>query len=189
MGIFVKWKRNERKGIIDSTTSIITLAPLSTARGAKHSRKIFHLVFLIESISLVHYVDYLLCLLQWPQPSPGGHMASEMIYSVSEVYSRAFTQQWLPGVADWTLLRGRRVQRLGWKPFFSRGQENFTKHEVNGKKATTATQRSHDKALNFQSLDFVIIIVISVCSWQQPLEVDGAISNRQVAKLRQTNSL
>lgn len=32
-------------------------------------------------------------------------MAREVIYFQSEVYSRAFTQQWLPNMAGWAELR------------------------------------------------------------------------------------
>lgn len=122
-----------------------TSSTVSSARGASHSRKIFHLVFLIESISLVHYVDYLLCLLQWPQSSPGGSMTWKVIYSLSKVYSRAFTQQWLLDMAVWTVVR---VGVLWWRLFFSRDKDNLTKREVREK--NTPETFSHYKALNFQ---------------------------------------
>lgn len=127
-----------------------TGSTVSSARGAQHSRKIFHLVFLIESISLVHYVDYLLCLLQWPQSSPGGRMAWKVIYSLSEVYSRAFTQQWLPDTAGWAVLL---VGLLWWRLFFSRDKDDLTKHEVREKKTPDS--------LPLQSLKFLVPIPLA----------------------------
>lgn len=130
-----------------------TGATVSSARGAQRSRKIFHLVFLIESISLVHYVDYLLCLLPWPQSSPGGSVAWEVIYSLSEVYSRAFTQLGLPDVAGWADLR---VGGLWWRLFFSRDKDDLTKHEVRKEKQRRLSPivkpsifRAHSSILSF----------------------------------------
>lgn len=131
-----------------------TGSTISSARGAWYSRKIFHLVFLIESISLVYYVDYLLCLLQWPQYSPRGSMAWEVIYSLSKVHSKVFTQQWLPGMAGWAELR---VEDSWWRLFFQ--QRQGWPHQEWGKGGKSDTF-SHYKALNFQCpfLCFVIIV-------------------------------
>lgn len=106
-----------------------TGSTISSARGAWYSRKIFHLVFLIESISFLHYVNYSLCLLQWPQYSPEGSTAGEMIYSLSKVHSRVFTQQWLPDMAGWAELR---VGIHDEEYFFSRDKDDLTKSEVRG---------------------------------------------------------
>lgn len=131
-----------------------TGATVSSARGAQRSRKIFHLVFLIESISLVHHVDYLLCLLPWPQSSPGGSVAWEVIYSLSEVYSRAFTQLGLPDVAGWAdltcggfVMKTIFQQRQGWP------------HQAWGEERETAETFSHCKAFNFQSPFFYFVFL------------------------------